>query len=144
MYELDKAAFGQFLAALRKEQGLTQKQLAAKLFVSDKAVSKWERGLSIPDTALLIPLAEALGVTVTELLLCRRCRLPSQSPPTPSRRWSRRPSATLSIPTEDPVPGRKGRGRNCGILPAWPPGAYCSGPVTSWGCRWTLPPPFLP
>ena len=73
MYELDKEAFGRFLAGLRKEKGLTQRQLAERLFVSDKAVSKWERGLSLPDTALLIPLAEALDVTVTELLLCRRC-----------------------------------------------------------------------
>lgn len=73
MYELDKESFGRFLAVLRKEKGLTQRQIADRLFVSDKAVSKWERGLSIPDTALLVPLAELLGVTVTELLLCRRC-----------------------------------------------------------------------
>ena len=73
MYQLDKEAFGAFLQALRKEKGLTQRQLAEMLHVSDKAVSKWERGLSIPDTALLIPLAEQLDVTVTELLLCRRC-----------------------------------------------------------------------
>ena len=46
MYDLDKDSFGKFLAALRKEKGLTQRQLAEKLFVSDKAVSKWERGVS--------------------------------------------------------------------------------------------------
>ena len=46
MYDLDKESFGKFLAALRKEKGLTQRQLAQKLFVSDKAVSKWERGVS--------------------------------------------------------------------------------------------------
>lgn len=44
MYELDKAAFGRFLAQLRREKGMTQKELAATLYVSDKAVSKWERG----------------------------------------------------------------------------------------------------
>ena len=65
MYELDKARFGSFVAQLRKEKGLTQKALAQQLFISDKAVSKWETGVSVPDTALLIPLAEALGVTVT-------------------------------------------------------------------------------
>ena len=43
MYELDKAAFGHFLAQLRREKGMTQKELAATLYVSDKAVSKWER-----------------------------------------------------------------------------------------------------
>lgn len=46
MYELDKDSFGKFLAGLRREKGLTQRQLAEKLFVSDKAVSKWERGVS--------------------------------------------------------------------------------------------------
>ena len=68
MYELDKAAFGSFLAQLRREKGMTQKELAASLYVSDKAVSKWERGLSVPDIWLLVPLAELLNVTVTDLL----------------------------------------------------------------------------
>lgn len=65
---IDREKFGTFLAARRRELGLTQKELAEKLFVSDKAVSKWERGLSLPDVELLIPLAGCLGVTVTELL----------------------------------------------------------------------------
>lgn len=73
MYQLDQEAFGVFLQAQRREKGFTQRQLAERLHVSDKAVSKWERGLSSPDIALLIPLAEQLDVTVTELLLCRRC-----------------------------------------------------------------------
>lgn len=72
MYQIDKHVFGAFVAALRKEQGMTQKELAARLFVSDKAVSKWETGTSIPDTALLLPLAELLGVSVTELLRSQR------------------------------------------------------------------------
>jgi len=78
MFEIDKAKFGAFVAQLRKEKGLMQKDLAEKLYVSDKAVSKWERGLSIPDVALLVPLAEILGVTVTELLECHR--LPKDAP----------------------------------------------------------------
>ena len=72
MFEIDKKEFGNFLAELRKEKGMTQKELAEKLFVSDKAVSKWETGGSIPDVALLMPLAKMLGVTVPELLECRR------------------------------------------------------------------------
>lgn len=72
MFEMDKQKFGTFVSALRKEKGLTQKELAAQLYISDKAISKWETGVSIPDTALLIPLSEALGVTVTELLKCQR------------------------------------------------------------------------
>ena len=78
MFEIDKAKFGAFVAQLRKEKGLMQKELAEKLYVSDKAVSKWERGLSIPDVAILVPLAEILEVTVTELLECRR--LPKDEP----------------------------------------------------------------
>ena len=72
MFEIDKKKFGAFVAELRREKGYTQRELAEKLFVSDKAVSKWETAVSIPDTALLIPLAELLGVTVTELLMCQR------------------------------------------------------------------------
>lgn len=71
MFEIDKVKFGAFVARLRKEKGMTQKELAERLFISDKAVSKWETGVSIPDVTLLIPLAELLGVTVTELLECR-------------------------------------------------------------------------
>lgn len=72
MHEIDKNRFGIFIQTLRKEQGLTQAQLAERLYVSDKAVSKWERGLSLPDVSLLIPLAETFNVTVTELLEARR------------------------------------------------------------------------
>ena len=72
MFEIDKQQFGAFIATLRKEKGYTQKDLAQQLFISDKAVSKWETAASIPDTALLIPLADLLGVSVTELLMCER------------------------------------------------------------------------
>ena len=72
MYEIDKKKFGSFVAQLRKEKGYTQKEVAAHLFISDKAVSKWETAVSIPDIALLVPLAELLGVSVTELLMCER------------------------------------------------------------------------
>ena len=59
MYELDKAAFGRFLAQLRREKGMTQKELAATLYVSDKAVSKWERGEL---QTLVIALGAGLGI----------------------------------------------------------------------------------
>lgn len=72
MFEIDKQKFGTFIAELRKEKGLTQKELAGKLFISDKAVSKWETGQSMPDITLLRPLADIFGVTTTELLECKR------------------------------------------------------------------------
>lgn len=68
MFQIDSANFGDFLTGLRKEKGYTQKELASRLYISDKAVSKWERGLSMPDISLLLPLSELLGVTTTELL----------------------------------------------------------------------------
>lgn len=72
MFEIDKEKLGAFISQLRKEKGYTQKELAEQLFLSNKAISKWETGASMPDTSLLIPLADLLGVTVTELLTCQR------------------------------------------------------------------------
>lgn len=72
MSNIDKQKFGAFVAMLRKEKGFTQKELAERLFISDKAVSKWETAVSVPNIDLLIPLADLLGVTVTELLMCER------------------------------------------------------------------------
>ena len=59
---------GRFISELRKSRQMTQKDLAIKLNVTDKAVSKWERGLSYPDISLLSPLAKELGITPGELL----------------------------------------------------------------------------
>lgn len=59
---------GAFIASLRKEKGLTQVQLAEKLNVTDKAISRWETGKGLPEASLLISLASTLGITVNELL----------------------------------------------------------------------------
>ena len=59
---------GKFIAQLRKEKKMTQKELANQLHITDKAVSKWERGLSCPDISLLNPIADILGITTSELL----------------------------------------------------------------------------
>lgn len=67
---MDKQLLGAFIAENRKRQAMTQRQLAQTLHVTDKAVSKWERGLSYPDVTLLEPLAAALGLTVGDLLCC--------------------------------------------------------------------------
>ncbi len=65
---MDNKTTGAFISARRKELSLNQKQLAEKLGVTDKAVSKWETGRSAPDIALLEPLARELGVSVVEIL----------------------------------------------------------------------------
>ena len=69
---MDNIQFGAFVAQLRKEQELTQKELADRLNVTDKAVSKWETGKGFPDVKLLEPLAQALGVSLVELMQGRR------------------------------------------------------------------------
>ena len=63
-----KAILGSNIAAYRKQQGLTQAGLAEKLNYSDKAVSKWERGESMPDVLTLVQVAELFGVSVNDLL----------------------------------------------------------------------------
>ena len=65
---MDRYVTGPMIRRLREKRGLTQLQLAERLCVSDKAVSKWETGRGYPDITLLEVLAEALGVSVTELL----------------------------------------------------------------------------
>lgn len=65
---MDNQKMGQFISELRKSRQMTQKDLAARLNITDKAVSKWERGLSCPDISLLSSISEILGVTTSELL----------------------------------------------------------------------------
>lgn len=71
---MDNKKIGLFIANLRKEIGLTQKELADKLFITDRAVSKWERGLSLPDISLLDNLSSVLGVSVIEILKGERIK----------------------------------------------------------------------
>lgn len=65
---MDIEKIGEFISKLRQERNLTQKELADKIGVTDKAISKWERGKGLPDITLLEPLAKALDVSVAELL----------------------------------------------------------------------------
>ena len=65
---MDLIRIGQYIAGKRKALGLTQKQLAEKLGVSDKSVSKWERGVCLPDVSLYTELCAALGIGINEFL----------------------------------------------------------------------------
>lgn len=65
---MNSESIGEFIQNVRKEKGLTQKDLADSIGVSDKTVSKWENGNSVPDTTLLKPLCDALDINVNELL----------------------------------------------------------------------------
>ena len=64
---MDQIKIGNFISIMRKEQGLTQRQLADKLLISDKTVSKWECGKGMPEVSLMLPLCDALGINLNEL-----------------------------------------------------------------------------
>ena len=65
---MDLIKIGKYIAFKRKEQGLTQKQLAEKLNMSDKSVSKWERGICLPDVSIYLELCKILDISINEFL----------------------------------------------------------------------------
>ena len=65
---MDAMKTGNFIAKKRKERNMSQRELAEYLHITDKAISKWERGLSFPDITVLIPLSEVLHVSLYDLL----------------------------------------------------------------------------
>lgn len=75
---MDNITTGGFIKELRKEKDMTQKQLADLLHITDRAVSKWERGICAPDISLLEPLAEILGVSIVELIRGERAERPEE------------------------------------------------------------------
>lgn len=100
---------GKFIQELRKEKGLTQKELAEIIGVSDKTISKWENGNSSPDTSMLLSLSEALDATVNELLSGEKI-LPENYP--------RRAEETIVTLMKENEAGKKAHhiGRIIGIL----------------------------
>ena len=69
---MNPVEFGKFLASLRNEKKLTQEELAEKLFIDKRKISRWECGMSIPDFDMLIKLSEILDVSLYELSICKR------------------------------------------------------------------------
>ena len=65
---MDQIKIGKFIAERRRNVNLTQMQLSEKLGITDKAISKWERGISLPDTSIMLELCDILGISVNELL----------------------------------------------------------------------------
>ena len=65
---MDQIKIGSFIAEVRKSKGITQRQLADRLEISDKTVSKWERGKGLPEVSLMLPLCRELEITVNDLL----------------------------------------------------------------------------
>ena len=65
---MNQEKIGKFIAQLRKEKNMTQNELANRLGITDRAISKWENGRGMPDLSLLKPLSDELGVSINELL----------------------------------------------------------------------------
>ena len=65
---MNQIKIGRFIAACRKKSNLTQMQLAEKLGITDKAISKWERGVAMPDSSIMLELCDILCISVNELL----------------------------------------------------------------------------
>ena len=65
---MDQLKIGKFIAECRKKKNLTQMQLAEKLNITDRAVSKWENGRSLPDSSIMLELCSLLDITVNDLL----------------------------------------------------------------------------
>ncbi len=69
---MDQIKTGKFIASVRKEKNMTQRELADRLYISDKTVSKWETGKGLPEVSLMLPLCEVLEITANELLTGER------------------------------------------------------------------------
>ena len=108
---MDAQKTGGLIAAARREKGLTQRELAQALHVSAQAVSKWERGLNFPDLALLEPLGDLLGLTVSSC--------------SPGRKERSRKRNCCGTPCGSSPPSWAGRSAGGGGRP-WP----------AWGCCW--------
>ena len=65
---MDQIKIGKFISECRKKENLTQAQLAEKLNITDRAVSKWENGKAMPDSSIMLELCNILGISVNELL----------------------------------------------------------------------------
>ena len=76
---MDQIRIGRFIAVRRKRANLTQLQLADRLGITDKAVSKWERGITMPDTSIMLELCDILGISVNELLSGEKINMENSS-----------------------------------------------------------------
>ena len=65
---MNQEKIGKFILKLRKEKNMTQKELANKIGVTDRAISKWENGRGLPDLSLMKPLCDELGISINELI----------------------------------------------------------------------------
>ena len=113
---MEAKQFGQFIAGIRKEKKMTQAELAGKIHVTDKAISRWERGLGFPDIQTLEPLAQALGISVLELMRSERQETEKQDQQPEEFRYTQGEVAEMLQNAGDISRQQKKQDRNANVI----------------------------
>lgn len=113
---MEAKKFGQFIAGIRKEKKMTQAELAGKIHVTDKAISRWERGLGFPDIQTLEPLAQALGISVLELMRSERQETEKQDQQLEEFRYTQGEVAEMLQNAGDISRQQKKQDRNANVI----------------------------
>ncbi len=113
---MEAKEFGQFIAGIRKEKKMTQAELAEQIHVTDKAVSRWERGLGFPDIQTLEPLAQALGISVLELMRSERQEESTEGEETPEIQYTQKEVAEMLQNAGDISKQQKKQDRNANVI----------------------------
>lgn len=113
---MEAKKFGQFIAGIRKEKKMTQAELAGKIHVTDKAISRWERGLGFPDIQTLEPLAQALGISVLELMRSERQETEKQDQQLEEFRYTQGEVAEMLQNAGDISSQQKKQDRNANVI----------------------------
>lgn len=113
---MEAKKFGQFIAGIRKEKKMTQAELAGKIHVTDKAISRWERGLGFPDIQTLEPLAQALGISVLELMRSERQETEKQDQQPEEFRYTQGEVAEMLQNAGDISRRQKKQDRNANVI----------------------------
>ena len=112
---MEAKQFGQFIAGIRKEKKMTQAELAEKIHVTDKAVSRWERGLGFPDIQTLEPLAQVLGISVLELMRSEK-KKPTGDMDTTETQYTQKEVAEMLQNADDISKQLKKQDKNANII----------------------------
>ena len=113
---MEAKKFGQFIAGIRKEKKMTQAELAGKIHGTDKAISRWERGLGFPDIQTLEPLAQALGISVLELMRSERQETEKQDQQPEEFRYTQGEVAEMLQNAGDISRQQKKQDRNANVI----------------------------
>ena len=112
---MEAKQFGQFIAGIRKEKKMTQAELAEKIHVTDKAISRWERGLGFPDIQTLEPLAQVLGISILELMRSEK-KKPTGDMDTTETQYTQKEVAEMLQNADDISKQLKKQDKNANII----------------------------